>query len=208
MSALRVKLCGVRNVRDALLCAEAGADEIGVVFAPRSRRCVTPDTARDIRTALPQHVPLVGVFQDATLADALAIARAVGLAAVQFHGRLPAPEGPLPLYAALQVVDGDAALARLTGLTGFRRVLLDGPAGGGGGVTFAWSLARKARPHFAAEVFVAGGLTPDNVAEAIHAAHPDGVDVSSGIEARDGFKDADRVRAFVQAARSAAAEAA
>ena len=207
MSALRVKLCGVRNVRDALLCAEAGADEIGVVFAPRSRRCVTPDTARDIRTNLPQHVPLVGVFQDATLAEALAIARAVDLAAVQLHGRLPAPEGALPLYAALQI-DGDAALARLTALTGFRRVLLDGPAGGGGGVTFAWSLARKARAHFAAEVFVAGGLTPDNVAEAIRAAHPDGVDVSSGIEANDGFKDAGRVRAFVQAARSAAAEAA
>lgn len=205
MSALRVKLCGVRNERDAVLCAAAGADEIGVVFAPRSRRCVTTATAREIRAALPRHTPLIGVFQDAGLAEALSIAREVGLAAVQLHGRLPAPEGALPLYAAVQV-EGDAALARLGALQGFRRVLLDGPAGGGGGVAFAWSLARKARSQFGAEVFVAGGLTPENVASAIRAAQPDGVDVSSGIEGSDGFKDAARVRAFVQAARSAAAE--
>jgi phosphoribosylanthranilate isomerase len=205
MSALRIKLCGVRTTQDAVLCAAAGADEIGVVFAPRSRRCVTPETAREIRAALPGHVPLVGVFQDAVLADALAIARDVGLAAVQLHGTLPVPVGSLPVYAAVQV-GGEAALAGLATLHGFRRVLLDGPAGGGGGVSFAWSLVRKARAQFRAEVFVAGGLTPENVAEAIRAALPDGVDVSSGIEGSDGFKDKGRVRAFVRAARAAAAE--
>ena len=68
MSSVRIKLCGVRNARDAVMCAEAGADEIGVVFAPRSRRCVSLQTAREIRSALPQHVPLVGVFEDADLA--------------------------------------------------------------------------------------------------------------------------------------------
>jgi phosphoribosylanthranilate isomerase len=205
MSAVRVKLCGVRTARDAVLCAEAGADEVGIVFAPRSRRCVTVETAREIRAALPTHVPLVGVFQDAALAEALAIAREVGLAAVQFHGRLPGAQGALPLYAAVQI-DGERALAALAALRGFRRVLLDGPAGGGGGVAFSWSLAGAARRHFDADVFVAGGLTPENVGEAIRAAHPDGVDVSSGIEASDGFKDARRVRAFVLAARAAASE--
>ncbi|HWE24845.1 MAG TPA: phosphoribosylanthranilate isomerase [Myxococcales bacterium] len=205
MSAVRVKLCGVRRPEDAILCAEAGADEVGVVFAPRSRRCITAATARDIRAALPAHLPLIGVFQDAALADALAMARSVGLAAVQFHGRLPAPGGALPLYAAVQI-DGEPALAGLAALRGFRGVLLDGPAGGGGGVSFAWSLAHKARDRFDAEVFVAGGLTSDNVGEAIRAARPDGVDVSSGIEGSDGFKDAQRVRAFVHAARAAAAE--
>ena len=201
MSALRIKLCGIRTAQDAILCAAAGADEIGVVFAPRSRRCVTPEMAREIRVALPAHVPLVGVFQDAVLSDALAI----GLAAVQLHGPLPAPQGSLPLYAAVQV-DGEPALAGLARLQGFRRVLLDGPAGGGGGVSFAWSLVPKARTQFRSEVFVAGGLTPENVGEAIRAARPDGVDVSSGIEGIDGLKDKERVRAFVRAARAAAAE--
>ncbi len=203
MSRVRIKLCGVRNPQDAELCAQAGADEIGVVFAARSRRRVTVQEARAIRAALPPHVPLIGVFQDADLSEALRIAREVGLAAVQLHGTLPAPGGALPLFAAVQV-DGEAALVRLRALGGFRRVLLDGPAGGGGGVSFAWSLAQRARELCAAEVFIAGGLTPENVAQAIRAAAPDGVDVASGIEGADGFKDIVRVRAFVAAAREIA----
>ena len=205
MSGMRIKLCGVRTARDAGLCAEAGADEVGVVFAPRSRRCVTVETARAIRAALPTDARLVGVFQDVDLAEALRVAGEVGLTAVQLHGRLPAPAGTLPVYVALQV-DGEPALERLAALRGFQRVLLDGPAGGGGGVSFAWSLARKARERFAAEVFISGGLVPENVAQAILAARPDGVDVASGIEGPDGFKDPDRVRDFVAAARAAARE--
>jgi phosphoribosylanthranilate isomerase len=205
MSGLRIKLCGVRRARDAELCARAGADEVGVVFAPRSRRCVTLKTAREIRAALPAGARLVGVFQDALLAEALRVAEEVGLSAVQLHGTLPAPSGMLPLYAAVQV-DGEPALARLEALRGFRRVLLDGPAGGGGGVPFAWALAQKARALFSAEVFIGGGLTPENVAQAIEAGRPDGVDVASGIEGPDGFKDAGRVRDFVAAARAAARE--
>jgi phosphoribosylanthranilate isomerase len=202
---VRIKLCGVRTARDAGLCAQAGADEVGVVFAPHSRRCVTVKTAREIRAALPKEARLVGVFQDVDLAEALRVAGEVGLFAVQLHGKLPAVAGALPLYAALQV-DGEPALERLDSLRGFRRVLLDGPAGGGGGVSFAWSLGRKARERFAAEVFVSGGLTPENVAQAILAARPDGVDVASGIEGPDGFKDPGRVRDFVAAARAAARE--
>jgi phosphoribosylanthranilate isomerase len=101
------------------------------------------------------------------------------------------------MYAALQV-DGPAALDGLANVSGFHRVLLDGPAAGSG-TSFAWSLARQARRRFAGELFVAGGLTPENVAEAIRAAAPDGVDVASGIESPDGFKDPERVRAFVAA---------
>src|SRR5712664_1655563 len=205
MSGMRIKLCGVRTARDAGLCAEAGADEVGVVFAPRSRRCVTVETARAIRAALPTDARLVGVFQDVDLAEALRVAGEVGLTAVQLHGRLPAPAGTLPVYVALQV-DGEPALERLTALRGFQRVLLDGPAGGGGGVSFRWSLARKARERFAAEVFISGGLAPENVAQAILDARPDGVDVASGIEGPDGFKDPGRVRDFVAAARAAARE--
>jgi phosphoribosylanthranilate isomerase len=197
---VRVKLCGVRRPEDAVLCARAGADEVGVVFAERSKRRVTVDEARRIRKALPGHVPLVGVFQDAPLEEALRIAREVGLAALQFHGKLPAPEGDLPLYAALQV--NGAEPSGMSDLAGFSRVLLDGPAGGSG-VSFAWSAARTARGKVSGEVFVAGGLHAGNVAEAIRAAEPDGVDVASGIEGSDGFKDATLLHAFVRAARGA-----
>jgi len=196
---VRVKLCGVRRPEDAVLCAAAGADEVGIVFAERSKRRITVDEARRIRKALPGHVPLVGVFQDAPLEEALRIAREVGLAALQFHGKLPAPGGDLPLYAAVQVSGTD--LSGMSDLAGFSRVLLDGPAGGSG-VPFAWSVARSARGKVP-EVFVAGGLHAGNVAEAIRAAQPHGVDVASGIEGPDGFKDADRINAFVRAARGA-----
>jgi phosphoribosylanthranilate isomerase len=199
MTSVRVKLCGVRRPEDAVLCAEAGADEVGVVFAAHSKRRVTVEEARRIRAALPAQVPLVGVFQDAPLDAAMRIAREVGLAALQFHGKLPEPGGDLPLYAAVQV--NGAELERTPELAGFRRVLLDGPSGGSG-VSFAWAVARRVRGSVA-EVFVAGGLTAANVAEAIRAADPHGVDVASGIEGPDGFKDPDRVRAFVRAARGA-----
>ena len=197
---MKIKLCGVRTVADALLCAEAGADELGVIFAPGSRRRVTVAEAAAIRAALPAEVPLVGVFQGATADDVAATARAVGLAAAQLHNgwfHLDA----LPLYAAVQVAD-EAALGRLSALDSAARILLDGPSGGSGR-SFAWSLGPLARTLHPAPLFIAGGLTPDNVAQAIAEAAPDGVDVASGIEGRDGFKDAGRVRAFVQAARQA-----
>jgi phosphoribosylanthranilate isomerase len=201
MTGIRIKLCGVRRAEDAALCEEAGADEIGVIFARHSRRCVTTDTAREIRAVVPPEVVLVGVFQDATLEEAVRIADEVGLTALQFHGALPSKRhARLRMYAALQI-DGEAALERVAGASGFHRVLLDGPAGGSG-ASFAWSLARRARALFHGELFIGGGLTPENVAEALHAAAPDGVDVASGIEGPDGFKDPARVRAFVAAVRA------
>lgn len=195
---IRIKLCGVRTVADALLCAEAGADEIGVVFAPRSRRRVSVEEAKSIRNALPAQVPLVGVFLDAPIEEVMRVASEVGLSAAQLHGAWPAQAAPLPLYAALQVT-GEPALQPRPGAA---RILLDGPAGGSG-KSFAWSLAAKARELGTAELFIGGGLTADNVAQAIREAQPDGVDVSSGIEGADGYKDAGRVRAFVRAARGA-----
>jgi len=195
---MKIKLCGVRTVADALLCAKEGADEIGVIFAATSRRRVTVDRAKEIRDALPSRIPLVGVFLDATLADVEAIAREVGLQAAQLHGAWPAAAATLPLYAALQVTGEESLQPR----PGAVRVLLDGPAGGSG-KSFAWTLAGRARALHDGEVFVAGGLTAENVAQAIAEARPSGVDVASGIEGPDGFKDEERVRAFVRAVRSA-----
>ena len=207
MSALRIKLCGVRTPEDAVACAEAGADEIGVVLAA-SRRRVSLAQAREIRAALPARVPLVGVFQDATLEDLAEAVRGVPLAAVQLHGALPggaAPRSlPVPLYRALHVaLPGGGLELSGDGLDGFARVLLDGPHGGSG-QGFDWSQVPAARPRLGLPIFVAGGLSPANVGAAIRAARPDGVDVASGIEGPDGFKDPARVRAFVAAARAAA----
>ena len=198
MSALRIKLCGVRTVEDALLCAEAGADEIGVIFAARSKRRVEVATAQAIRAALPAALPLIGVFLDAPLEEVERVVRAAGLQAAQLHGAWPAAQADFPLYAALQVTSADALQAR----PGAARILLDGPAGGSG-KSFAWSLAAQARTIFDAPLFIAGGLSPENVAQAIAEARPAGVDVASGIENAQGYKDPARVRAFVRAARGA-----
>ncbi len=198
MSAVRIKLCGVRTVDDALLCAEAGADEIGVIFAAGSKRRIDLATAQAIRAALPRALPLVGVFLDTPLDEVLRLVREAGLQAAQLHGAWPAARALVPLYAALQVSD----VASLQARPGAARILLDGPAGGSG-KSFAWSLAALARARFAAPLFIAGGLTPQNVAQAIALARPDGVDVASGIENTEGYKDPARVRAFVRAARGA-----
>lgn len=198
MSALRIKLCGVRTVEDALLCAEAGADEIGVIFAARSKRCVSVETAQAIRAALPLALPLIGVFLDAPLPEVEQVVRAAGLQAAQLHGAWPTAAATVPLYAALQVTGPESLQPR----PGAARVLLDGPAGGSG-KSFAWSLAAPARALYDAPLFLAGGLTADNVAQAIAEARPAGVDVASGIENAQGYKDPALVRAFVRAARGA-----
>jgi phosphoribosylanthranilate isomerase len=195
---MKIKLCGVRTVADALLCAREGADEIGVIFAARSKRRVTVQEAKAIRDALPARVPLVGVFLDASLAEVMRVAREVGLQAAQLHGAWPSERAELPLYAALQVVSEESLQPR----PGAARILLDGPAGGSG-KCFAWSVAARARTMHGGELFIGGGLTPENVAQAIAEARPSGVDVASGIEGPDGHKDAERVRAFIRAARGA-----
>ena len=195
---MKIKLCGVRTVSDALLCAREGADEIGVVFATKSRRRVTVEEAKAIRDAVPSRIPLVGVFLDAALDDVLRVARDVGLQAAQLHGLWPSAAAMLPLYAALQVDSADSLQPR----PGAVRILLDGPAGGSG-KSFPWKLAHRARALQAAEIFIAGGLTAENVAQAIAEASPSGVDVAGGIEGPDGYKDPERVRAFVRAARGA-----
>lgn len=196
MRSVRIKLCGVRTVEDALLCAREGADEIGVIFAAKSKRRVTVEQAKAIRDALPAHVPVVGVFLDSPLDQVRETVRAAGLQAAQLHGAWPGAVRGLPLYAALQVTGPGSLEAR----AGAARILLDGPAGGSG-LSFAWTLAEKARSIFDAPLFISGGLTPENVAQAIAEARPDGVDVASGIENASGFKDPARVRAFVRAAR-------
>jgi phosphoribosylanthranilate isomerase len=195
---VRVKICGIRRLPDAMAAAEAGADAIGLNFWRPGRRYVLPEVARQIARALPPFVCKVGVFVDEDPDRVRAIARQVGLDALQLHGA-ETPEicagFDLPVIKGIRVrgAESVADLARYR-VAGF---LLDthvpGEAGGTGR-TFDWSLAERARE--AGPIILSGGLTADNVDEAIRRARPYAVDVASGIET-DGASDPVKIRAFI-----------
>lgn len=203
---LRVKICGVTRLEDALAAARLGADALGFNFWPGSKRYIPPAEARAIVRRLPPLVAAVGVFVDPSREEVLRAAEASGIGAVQLHGDEP-PELcrdlPLPVLKAIRV-EGPASLDRLRDYDAVQGFLLDsaGPGFGGSGRTFDWTLAAKAaRAH---AIVLAGGLGPDNVAEAIRAVRPWGVDVASGVESAPGVKDIGKTRAFLERAREAA----
>lgn len=199
---MKVKICGITTVADALLAARLGADAIGLNFFPGSKRFVEPAVARAIVQALPPLVWAVGVFVNEPLRALERVARHVGLHAVQLHGEETeafAARLRLPTWKALAV--GDAPPDG-RGYPQVQALVLDAaqPGHGGGGVTFDWRLARavaRQRP-----VLLAGGLTPHNVAAAIRAVRPWGVDVASGVESSPGHKHPRKLAAFLRAARS------
>lgn len=204
--SVRLKICGITRLEDALLAAALGVDAIGFNFVAGSPRRVAPEVARDIGEALPPFLTRVGVFADERPEAMEVTARAAGVHCLQLHGE----ETPqvcaalaLPWYKAFRVTDA----FRLEDVAryGCGTFLLDGHAPGvrgGSGTTFDWSVARRAAAH--GRVILAGGLTPDNVAGAIAAARPYAVDVSSGVEAGPGVKDEARMRAFVRRVGEAA----
>jgi phosphoribosylanthranilate isomerase len=204
--SVTVKICGITNVEDGLHAAACGANALGFVFYPRSPRAVSLEQAAAICHELPLQVARVGVFVDAPAEEvAEAIARC-GLNIAQFHGQ-ESPEYCVQFgimsMKAFRVRD-QASLEPLPRYA-TSAWLLDAfsPAGlGGTGERFDWDLARDAR-KWNTPIFLAGGLTPDNVAEAIRHVVPFGVDVSSGVEASPGRKDPARVRAFIEAAKAA-----
>jgi phosphoribosylanthranilate isomerase len=204
---VKVKICGITNLKDARQAVKAGADFLGFNFYPRSPRFVTPRTARRILRRLPKKIASVGVFVNQREAEMLKIACQVGLDYIQLHGE----ESPaaiaqlarnLPVIKAVRVRDS----FRATELVRYKRVsafLLDGfdrRRRGGSGKTFRWNLALRARR--AGHIFLAGGLTPENVTQAIRSARPYAVDVCSGVEARPGKKDPALVLNFMRAVRS------
>jgi phosphoribosylanthranilate isomerase len=205
---LAVKICGITSVEDARVAVEAGADAEGFVLWPKSPRYVTVAAARAIAATLPPFVHRVGVFVDASLEEMRTAADAIGLDVLQLHGNEDLESlGPLPRRAikAVRVGPGfdPAEARRYEGRTA--GVLLDTRVDGSGlpggtGRSFDWSLARDLRQR-SSYLVLAGGLTPDNVAEAVAAVRPDAVDVSSGVESAPGRKDPQKVRAFVRAAR-------
>lgn len=209
MTGPLVKICGITRVEDAEQAAADGADLLGLNFWPGSKRRVTPESAAPLvvaaRTMSPT-VQLVGLFVDQSEGEITGIASAVGLDIVQLHGDEPPSLVAALATRGLQVWKAHAVTRPedIDGLPAWPADahLLDAPSPGrgGSGKTFDWALA-EAAVAAGHRVVLAGGLTPDNVAEAVARVRPYAVDVASGVESSPGVKDAAKVRAFVAAAR-------
>ncbi|HEY0385262.1 MAG TPA: phosphoribosylanthranilate isomerase [Pyrinomonadaceae bacterium] len=201
-----IKICGITNLEDALAATRAGADALGFNFYLRSPRFITPGAARSIIEKLPKRVLTVGVFvNEDGPAEVERMASAAGVSAVQLHGD-ESPDFCRALKSrfvikALRVRDDFAPESALE--YNADAILLDAfaqNARGGTGRVFDWTLAMRTG-RLIPKLFLAGGLTVENVSEAINAARPYAVDACSGIESAPGRKDALRLRAFIKAAR-------
>jgi phosphoribosylanthranilate isomerase len=211
VSRLFVKICGITSVEDAQLAVDAGADAVGFVFFAMSPRKTTVERASRIVRVLPTTVRRVGVFVNETPEAMSRAAEEVGLDLLQLHGDEPAEALAglaRPVIKAVRVGRGfaqDEALRfaeKAAGLLVDTRLPGETQLPGGTGVPFDWTLV-KGLAERVPFLMLAGGLSPQNVAEAIRAVRPHAVDVSSGVEALPGRKDAEKVRAFVRAAREA-----
>jgi phosphoribosylanthranilate isomerase len=197
-----VKICGITCEEDALLAVAMGADALGFVFAPSTRQ-VSPSTVYDITRRLPPEVLTVGVFRDEHPARVVEIVRRAGLRAAQLHGhehpgstRDVRSQVPFVIKA---FVAGSRELDQANE-HGADAIMLDSAEPGSGQV-FDWRMADGVPND--AKVLIAGGLTPDNVADAVRRLRPWGVDVSSGVEREPGRKDPVKVKDFIEAARGA-----
>jgi phosphoribosylanthranilate isomerase len=218
---IRVKVCGITNAEDAMLAVDAGADALGFIFVEDTPRFVTPEQVVPIVRRLPPFVTPVGVFWDHPAGHIKAVAEACGLRALQFHGD-EAPDDlegfELPIIKTIKL----PPVSTLEGLPEYRvrdrwrillyrrvaaAILLDSAARWSEGEArepIEWAVAHAvAQQGHHTRFILSGGLTPDNVGRAIEAVHPYAVDVNSGVEARPGRKDPDKVRRFLSEARRA-----
>lgn len=206
-----VKICGITNWADAKAAVEAGADALGFNFYSKSPRRISLSHAKEIIRHLPRKVAAVGIFVNATKKEILRTARAVNLGALQLHGeespeRVEELAREYPVIKAFRVSPG----FRIAQLKKYRRAagfLLDGydaKQRGGTGNRFNWDIASEASEY--GTVIVAGGLTPQNICEAIRKAKPFAIDVCSGVEARPGKKDPRKLKQLMAAVQSAQQE--
>ncbi len=206
-----IKICGTTSLEDALSSIEAGADALGFIFAPSNRR-IMPEQAQAIIRELPQKVERIGVFMNNTAAEIASIVSQVDLTGIQMHGK----EVPQEVYNSLPidrrnsmrtiktvlVQQGSEITIEDAGAPGVVSAwLLD--SGAGSGKTFDWQAARAQLGERQGRFIVAGGLTPENVGEAIRTFRPWGVDVVTGVEREPGRKDPEKLKAFVAAVRRA-----
>jgi phosphoribosylanthranilate isomerase len=221
-----IKICGITNLEDALVAAEAGADALGFVFYEKSERKIVADSARKILAKIPLHIEKVGVFVNTLFKEMFETAEAAGLSAIQIYGK----EGEVsrdymaicestPRPKLIYAMDGNGfadsggvhqksymwliSQPFAEGVFAFLVDCASGEKPGGSGNRFDWTRARGAIKTMNAirPTIVAGGLRAENVTEAMSILHPWGVDVSSGVEARPGKKDPEKVRAFIKAVR-------
>ena len=197
-----VKVCGTTSEEDALLAVAMGADAVGFIFAPSPRQ-VSVNAVREILSRLPREVVTVGVFRDEAPEQVVKVVNGLGLRAAQLHGRETPAQVQWVVERVPMVINafpaGSSAIRRAAEY-GAQIVMLDAPSPGSGQV-FDWNLVDGVPPG--SRLLLAGGLTPDNVADAIAQARPWGVDVCTGVEASPGRKDAVKLRTFVSAAKAA-----
>jgi len=198
---VRIKICGVTKPEDAKLCADLGVHAIGLNFYEASPRCVTPFAASELIRRLPPFIATVGIFVNWQQAPIVALCKALRVSAAQLHGDestqvVDSVARRLPVIKALSLGQGTTA-PDFSSYRSASAFLLDSAASGqygGSGTTGNWHLARTAAQS--QRVILAGGLTPENVAEAIRIVRPYAVDVASGVEARPGKKDPIKLRTF------------
>lgn len=201
---MQVKICGITRIEDASVAVAAGADALGLVFYAASPRAVDAGQAASIAAAVPPFVTLTGLFVNAPAAEVEAVLARVPLNLLQFHGDEDADyceQFRRPYIKALRMkadLDVPAAMQAHPGARGFLLDAYRPGVPGGTGERFDWQRVPRdsGRP-----IVLAGGLNPDNVAEAIGAAQPQAVDVSGGVEASPGIKDPRKVSAFIRAAK-------
>ncbi len=206
MNQARVKICGITRVQDALVAKEAGADAIGLVFYPPSSRYVAdPGLAKEIAQAVGPFVNVVALFVNEEQAQIEQVLKQVPVNLIQFHGDEACrfcENFAVPYIKALRVKDADSLSHGLESFPSAAGILLDTyikGVPGGTGEAFNWQLV----PHNTAQpLVVAGGLNPQNVAEALTQTQAYGVDVSGGVESAPGIKDAEKVKKFIENARS------
>jgi len=212
-----VKICGITNLEDARTAVEAGADALGFVFYPKSRRHLDPAAAQRIVQELPREIEKIGVFVNETPQSVVSLVQQLGLTGLQLHLELSSIQREPGCLASLKGVKQYVALGIDSLLRsevpvqlgpGLDGIFLDSGTPlepGGTGKVFDWEQSRmlvhRIKPM--AKIVIAGGLTPANVGEAMRILEPWGVDVASGVEARPGKKDPEKVRAFIMAVREA-----
>lgn len=202
---IRVKICGITRVADALDAAEAGADAIGMVFYGPSPRAIDIEQAAKIVYALPPFIARVGLFVNAEPEYVSDVLAQVPLSCLQFHGDETASyceSFDMPYIKAIRMKPGIDVVAAASAYVSAAGILLDSyqpDLPGGTGVAFDWMQIPIGLPR---PLILAGGLNPDNVAEAVKIVQPYAVDVSGGVEKSKGIKDADKMTAFVRGVNS------
>lgn len=207
MARTRIKICGITDEEGLFAAADAGADAVGFVFHPKSRRFIEPEEAFELVGMLPPFVASVALFVDASVDRFSDMEELCPTDLSQLHGneseQVVRDCGPKVIKAVkFDPATIERELARWDKIDEVDAILVDGSAGGAG-ETFDWNALAKVKSATSKPLIIAGGLTPDNVAEAIRIVRPYGVDVSSGVESEPGEKDRTLIEKFCEAVRRA-----